>query len=164
MSSGDHLQQWPASDGVPPTSAFAPTLRRNNHIVAAFDAATDENLDFEGVLPANYGGGGLTVRLVWLAATATSGNVVWNAQIERHQDDVDDLDADTLAAAQAVTAAAASASGEPSYDNITFTNGAQMDSLAAGESFRLRITRDADNGSDTMSGDAQLLRVILLET
>jgi hypothetical protein len=39
-----------------------------------------------------------------------------------------------------------------------------MDSLAAGESFRLRIYRDADNGSDTMTNDAELLRIEVRET
>lgn len=164
MSSGNTLCVFPASAGIPPSTAFAALTRRNNHLVANFDAATDESLDFEGVLPANYSGGGLTVTLVWLAASATTNAVVWNVAIERHQDDADDLDSDTFAAVQAVTATCASATGEPAYDNITFTSGAQMDSLAAGESFRLRVTRDADNGSDNMTGDAQLLRVIVKET
>ena len=35
---------------------------------------------------------------------------------------------------------------------IPFTNGAQMDSVGAGDGFRLRITRDAAN--DDMTGDA----------
>ena len=39
-----------------------------------------------------------------------------------------------------------------------------MDSLAVGESFRIKITRDADNGSDTMAGDAQLFAVKVKET
>lgn len=164
MASGDLLCAWAASDGIPPSSSFAPLVRRNNHLVAAFDAAADESLDFEGVLPDNYDGGGLTVTLVWMAASATSNNVVWNADIERHQDDAVDLDSDSFGGANAVTAATASVSGEVSYDNITFTNGADMDSLAVGESFRLRITRDADNGSDNMTGDAQLLRVAMYET
>lgn len=164
MASGNTLIQWSASAGIPPSSAFATLARRNNHLVANFDAATDEAIDFEGVLPSHYSGGGLTVTLVWLAATATTGNVVWDVSIERHQDDTQDLDADGFAAVQSVTAACASASGEPSYDNITFTDGAQMDSLAVGESFRLRVNRDANNGSDTMAGDAQLIRVVVKET
>jgi hypothetical protein len=164
MASGNTLLQWPASAGIPPSTSFATLARRNNHLVANFDAAADESLDFEGVLPANYAGGGLTVTLVWLAATATSGDVVWNVDIERHEDDVTDLDADSFVGVNAATGTAASATGEPQYTAVTFTNGADMDSLAVGESFRLRVTRDADNGSDTMAGDAQLLRVVVSET
>jgi hypothetical protein len=37
-----------------------------------------------------------------------------------------------------------------------------MDSLAAGEAFRLRVTRDA--ASDTATGDAELLAVVLRES
>jgi hypothetical protein len=164
MSSGDTLAVFPASAGIPPSSSFAPLTRRNNHMVASFDAAADESLDFEGVLPSHYDGGGLTVTLIWLAATATTGDVVWNVDIERHQDDVTDLDADSFAGVNAATATCASASGEPQYTNITFTDGADMDSLAVNESYRLRVTRDANNGSDTMAGDAQLLRVEVRET
>ena len=41
-----------------------------------------------------------------------------------------------------------------------------MDSLAANESFRLKVTRDADGttATDDMAGDAELLRVIIKET
>lgn len=39
-----------------------------------------------------------------------------------------------------------------------------MDSLAAGEAFRLKVTRDADNASDTMAGDAELIGVEIKET
>lgn len=164
MASGNTLYVWPASAGIPPTSAFATLARRNNHLVANFDAATDESIDFEGVLPSHYSGGGLTVILTWLGATATTGDVVWNSAVERHQDDTDDLDSDTFATAQAATGTTASATGEPQYTSITHSSGANMDSLAVGESFRLRVTRDADNGSDTMAGDAQLLRVEVRET
>lgn len=164
-ASGDTLAVFQASAGTPPSTSFAPLSRRNSHLVANYDAAADENLDFDGVLPANYDGGGITITLVWMAATATSGNVIWNAQVERHSDDDVDLDSDSFAAANASSAVAApTATGEVSYDTITFTDGADMDSLAAGESYRLRITRDANNGSDTMAGDAQLMRVEVGET
>jgi hypothetical protein len=33
-----------------------------------------------------------------------------------------------------------------------------MDSIAAGTAFRIKITRDATNAGDTMTGDAELLR------
>ena len=164
MASGDTLAYWTALSNQPPAASLATLDSRNGHPVLDFDAATDESAVFPGVMPDAYAGGGVTVTLVWLASTATTGDVVWNAAFERHQDDIDDLDADSFAAVQAATGTTASASGEPQYTAIAFTNGAQMDSVAAGESFRLKITRDADNGSDTMTGDAELLRVILSET
>jgi len=165
MASGDSLLILDAAQGLPASSGdVAALLRRNNHILAAFDAATDQSFDFACVMPEHYGGGGLTVTLIWAAASATANDCIWNAQIERHQDDTDDLDSDSFAAVQAVTATAASVAGELSYDDITFTDGAQMDSVVAGESFRLRVLRDADNGSDNMAGDAQLKAIHITET
>ena len=111
-----------------------------------------------------YDGSGVTVTLVWLAATATTGDVVWDVSFERHEDDATDFDADSFAAVNSATATTASAAGEPQYTAITFTDGADMDSVAVGESFRLRVNRDADNGSDDMAGDAQLARVEIQET
>jgi hypothetical protein len=167
MATGDTLLTLPAAAGIQPSSAFAPLSRRNNHPVALYDAATDENLDFECVMPEHYGGGGLTIDIVWAADTATTGNCIWNIQLERHQAEVSgsDLDTDAFAAANAVTdAAPGTSAGRLAYATITFTDGADMDSIAAGEAFRLRVTRDANNASDTMAGDAQLLTVHVTET
>ena len=164
MTSGDTLAVFTAWDGMPPVSNYGTVDTRNVHRVADFDAATDETLLYEGVLPRNYAGGGVTLRMGWMASSATSGNCVWNASFERHQDETDDLDSDTFASAQAATGAAPATSGMVQYTDITFTNGAQMDSLAVGESYRLRITRNAASGSDTMTGDAELLRLELRET
>jgi hypothetical protein len=164
MASGNSLVTFVATDNHPPASAYATPDTRNAHPCLDFDAGTDESAIFSSVLPRHYAGGGLTVTLGWMASSATTGDVVWNAAIERHADDSVDLDTDHFAAAQAATGTTASASGEVQYTSITFTNGAQMDSLAVGESFRMKVTRDADNGSDTMTGDAELLFVSIIET
>ena len=124
-----------------------------------------ESAIFAGVLPRAYDGGGLTITIGWAATSATTGDVIWNAEIAEVDDDVDDVDTDLFAAANASAAVAApSVSGEISYDTITFTDGADMDSLSAGKMFLLRITRDADNASDTMSGDAELFSIEIVET
>ena len=76
-----------------------------------------------------------------------------------------DLDADSFAAVSAVTSTAPATSGAPIYPTTTHTAGAQMDSLAVGEAFRLKVTRDADNvAADTMLGDAELICAELRET
>ena len=164
MASGDTLAVFTPLANVPPATANATLDTRNGHPVLDFDATTDEQAVFGGVLPRNYGGGGVTVAIAWMATTATTGDVVWTAAFEAHADDAFDLDADGFAAANSATGTTASASGEVQYTDIAFTDGADMDSLAAGESYRLKITRDADNGSDTMTGDAELLRVEIRET
>lgn len=164
MASGQTLLTFVPTCAEPRATAF-PTLDvRNNHAVLDFDAATNELSYFGAILPRNYNGGGITLQLIWMATTATTGNVVWQGAFERHQDETTDLDADNFAADQSATAAVPTTNGTPQYTEIAFTDGAQIDNLVAGESFRLRITRDAANASDTMVGDAELLRVEMRET
>jgi hypothetical protein len=148
----------------PPSSSYATLDTRNAHPVLDFDAGSDESAIFAGVLPTTYAGGGLTVDIYWAASSATSGAVKWNAEIERIDASSLDIDADSFASAQTATTTAAGTSGQVVKTSITFTDGAQMDSLAAGEAFRLRITRDANDAADTMTGDAEVLRVVVRET
>lgn len=164
MASGQTMMIFNAQGGVPLGAATAQIDTRNNHLVWDFDAAVAESLDFEGMLSRNYGGAGLTVALVWSATTATTGNVRWQAKFERHQANVTDIDVDDFAAAQAATGAAPATNGARAYTEIAFTDGAQIDNLAYGESFRLRVTRVATDAADTMVGDAELARVEIRET
>lgn len=163
MASGDVLASWEAGAGLPPTSAFAALVRRNNHLVAAFDAAADESIDFEKLLR-NYAAGGITATIVWMADTAVSGTVRWEGLFERH-DTALDLDADSFAASQSAGGTAPGTAGFPVYTTLTFTN-SQIDGLLNTEHFRFRLRRDADGttGTDDMAGDAHLLAVELKET
>lgn len=163
MASGDTLLTFTPLANQPPASSYATFDTRNNHVVLDFDASADEAAIFGDVLPRHYAGGGITVTIVWMATTATSGNVVWSVAIER-MDTATDLDADSFATANTATAAAPATSGAPAYTTIAFTSGAQMDSLAVGEAFRIKVSRTGSSGSDTMTGDAELLRVELKET
>lgn len=164
MASGQTLLVFSAQSGVPHSGTPAQLDTRNGHVVWDFDAATNEIVDFESVLPRNYAGGGLTVTIVWSATTSTSGDTRWLLSLERHQADVTDIDTDSFATAQAVNATAPGTNGARSYDSVAFTDGAQMDSLAVGESFRLRLERDATNAADTMVGDAEFARLEIRET
>ena len=124
--------------------------------IPAFDDSTDEYYDFVGALE-GYGGGGIDVEFPWMSEDQTSGNVVWGVAIRRMNEDAEDLDASHTYAFNTTTDACATASGEWEYSTISFTDGADMDSLADGERFILRIFRDANNASDTMTNDAQLV-------
>lgn len=163
MASGDALLQWEAPAGFPPATNYATQDTRNAIPTLDFDAATREEIFFAGFMPGHYGGGGVNVVLAWMASTATTGDCRWETAFERHQDDVDDLDADGFATGNASNATTASGSGEVKYTTIAHTNGAQMDSVAAGEHFRLRVARDAANAGDTMAGDSELVGVFLSE-
>jgi hypothetical protein len=162
MASGDTLCTFTALANQPPSSNFATTDSRNSIYVLDFDAGTDESAVFVGVLPRHYAGGGLTVTLHWAATSATSGDVVWLADIERSNTD---LDADSFTGSpNTATGTANGTSGIVTTTAITFTSGADMDSLTVGELFRLKITRNADDGADTMTGDAELVAVEIKET
>lgn len=149
------LAAFSARDNQPPATAFATLDTRNSIAVLDFDAATDEAAIFSGVIPdyANLASG-LKIRLAWMATTATSGNVRWGVQLERM---TTDLDADSFDTATLVTSAANGTSGIVTIAEITAT---AIDSLAVGDTFRIKIYRDADDATnDTMSGDAELIAV-----
>lgn len=136
-----------------------------NFPVYNFDASTDEYLDFLCRLHPNYvSGSGINVRLPWTSATATSGATLWGAGVHAYVDDADDLDGSHSFTFVHVGCTAPSAAGEIVYDTIGLSSGANMDSMSAGEAFILRITRDANgtNGTDDMTGDAQLVPAILI--
>ncbi len=155
----------------PPATAYAtPDARAGGSTPAEsfpvwdFDDTTAEHLDLHGILSANYAGGGLTVRLRWMATSAISGNVMWQAAFRRIADDAEDIDTAQTYDFNSTTVTTATASGEFDYATITFTSGADMDSLAAGDSFVLRIRRNAADAADTMSGDAELAGLVVEET
>jgi len=162
MASGDTLLEFfPQENNPSATPATQDT--RNRHPVLDFDAATDESAIFGGIMPQNYEGTtGVTVLIHFSMSTATSGDVVWNAAVERVTGQ--DIDSDGFAADNTVTDTVNASSGIQEVASITFTDGADMDSVTAGETFRLRITRDADNASDTAVGDAEVYAVEIRET
>ena len=175
MASGNSLCTWRATDNEPPATAYATIdivtvagdTPDDNIPVLDFDpGGSSEFATFSGVMPAHYAGTtGVTLTLMWMAADTNGQDVVWNAAFKRAQDNTDDMDANTFATVNTVTATDSSTSRIINYDDITFTNGADMDSVAAGEYFRLSVSRDAGNGSDTLTGaDAELISAYLTET
>jgi hypothetical protein len=166
LASGETLVVFSARSNQPPASAFATFDTRNGHLCLDFDGATDEEAVFEGVLPRRYGGGGLTINCHVAFTSATSGSGRIQAAIERIDASSLDIDADSFAAFQSVGVTAPGTSGQVVVGAVTFTDGAQMDSLAVGEAFRLKIRRDADgtSGTDDITTDLELLRVEVKET
>lgn len=166
MASGDTLLIFSPLANEPPASNYATPDLRNSHPVLDFDGATDEEAVFSAILPRLYAGGGLTVYAYWALTSATSGSLRTQAAIERMDVGSLDIDADSFAAFQSGGAAAPGTSGQLVQAAVAFTSGAQMDSLAAGEPFRLKIRRDADgtSGTDDIATDAELVMVEVKET
>ena len=166
MASGDLLAFFTPQDNMPPGSNYATLDTRNGYLVLDFDDTTDESVIFKGYMPANYAGGGVDVIVMWMATTATTGTISLDAQFMSLTDDADDVDTKAFAAANNANPTTASATGEIDYITIAFTNGADMDSVAADETFLLKITRDADGttSTDDLSGDMELWGVAIVET
>lgn len=166
MASGDTLAVFTALDNMPPVSNYATLDTRNGYAVLDFDDTTDESAVFCGFMPRNYAGGGITVTVGWMATSATTGAISLDVALMSVTDDADDLDTKSFAAANNANPTTASASGEVDYATVTFTDGADMDSVAAGELFYLKVTRDANGttSTDDMAGDMELVFVEVKET
>ncbi len=131
-----------------------------------FDAAIIEYADFKIALPPNYGGGGLTLKLPYTMSSSNTGNVVWEAAIRGVPDASEEIDSDSIQTYDynQVIDAVEPTIGRVGYATITFTDGADMDYLAAGEMGMLRVRRNATHASDTAAGDAELQMIIAYET
>lgn len=124
-------------------------------LVFEFDDATDEYMDFGAVMPEHYSGNGIEVEIAWYADTATSNAVVWRAAFRR-LDSAEDLGSSHTYSYQTTTTTTANDVEKINVTTISFSS-SQIDGVVAGDPFILRISRDADNASDTMAGDAQLV-------
>ena len=168
MSSGDPVLQ--VLEVWPPATLFAVLTRRaggsspvEGQNVWAFDAATIWYLDFLCALR-KYSGGGLTITLPWISATATSGVTRWGVACHRLQASTTDIDTSFTYDYNDVDATAPGTSGTVLYTEVTFTNGADMDSWADGELAIVRVRRNASHANDSMSGNSQLLGLLGRET
>jgi hypothetical protein len=154
------LARFTPRENQPPATAFATLDTRNSIAVLDFDAATDESAIFSGVIPeAADLTSGLLVRLLWMATSATSGNCRWGVQVERANTDLDtdSFDTDSFDTAAEADSAANATSGIPTLTEITLTT---IDGLTAGDTYRLKVFRKADDATnDTMTGDAELIAV-----
>ena len=170
MASGDVVGSIlmtlaPAASRADPGIRAGGSTPAENWPIIAYDDATTEYWDFLCSLE-GYDAGGLTVELAWMADTDTSDAVVWGVAIRAIVDDAEDLDTSHTYAFNTGTKTSGTAAGEITYDTVTFTDGADADSMADGQRFMLRVQRVGGDGSDTLLGDAHLLwpAIIIRET
>ena len=162
MASGDTLLEFMPYSNEPPSANFATLDTRNGHPV--LDFAIDEIAIFSDIMPRHYGGGGITVYLHYAMTSAEADDIKIETYLERIGDQQLDIDGDSFAAAQNsgdITVPATS--GLVDIISTAHTDGAQMDNIAVGESFRLKIKRIAVTGDDA-AGDLELCGVEIKET
>jgi len=164
MASGDTLVVFHPYNNEPPSSNYATLDTRNQHPCLDFDATTNESAVFSAVMPQHYAGTtGVTVYLHYAMSSATADTVDWDVAFERIGDQQLDIDGDDFAAVNSVDdTTVPGTSGLVDIVNVAFTNGADMDSVAVGELFRIKVIRDA--ASDDATGDAELYAVEIRET
>ena len=156
-----------------PVNCVATPDEANSGPVLDFDASVNEIAMFSAVMPANYGGGGLTCNLAITSTTAT-GDMSWAMFMKSITKEVDNINAvgedpsalKVFAAPNFNTAFDAAASaGDEAQETTGFTNGADMDSIAVNERFSVLLMRDAQDGTnDDMAADAQFEFLEIRET
>lgn len=174
MASGDTLLILTPLDNCPPATLYATldtvtgtSTPAENVPVLDFDgSAQTEYADFYCTMPRNYAGTtGVTLTFFW-SASSTSNTATWSAAFRRVEDDGEDLDTTAFTYDYNATGALTPPNvvGEVAYDTLTFTNGADMDGVVAGEYFILRVRRQYDDANDTLAGDISLHAVEIKET
>ncbi len=163
MASGNTLLIFRPQDNEPPSSIFATLDTRNQHPV--LDLALTEEAVFSAVMPRLYGGGGITISLHYAMSSAVANDIRLDTDFERIGDQQQDLDADGFTGSPQNTGdiTVPGTSGLVDVVTTAHTDGAQMDSIALGEGFRLKVKRVAVGGTDA-SGDLELRFVEIKET
>lgn len=111
-------------------------------------------------LPLTYSGKGLEVELHIAGSTGSATDATFEVSIERMVDG-QDMSGSSFAAANSVNITMNATAERKASGTVTFTDGADMDSLAAGECFRILIARPT---GDTYAGDVRLYRAVINET
>ncbi len=174
MATGDGLYYWDAASFKVPDDAFATpdtilvaSTDEPDDVVECYDfdpGATQEYIYLTGRMPKTYvGTTGVTLTIEW-TAEATTGDVKWDAAFKLFGDS-SPLLTTVYAAVNTVTTGTDGTARDTNTSVITFTDGADMASVTAGDKFHILITRDSADAGDTMnSNDAELISVTLKET
>lgn len=174
MATGDTLCFFPALAGVPGDADYATldtllttSADEPDNVIPVLDfdpGATEEYTYFQGIMPSHYSATtGVTVTINW-TSEATTGDVVWAVAFKALTDSENVLTT-AFAAPNTATTTTDGTARDLNQTAITFTDGADMDSVAAGDYFWLEVSRNSSNASDTMnSNDAELHNVWIKDT
>jgi hypothetical protein len=153
-------------EGQPATATF-PQYQKvagSNFPVSclAYDAATKETIFFK-FHATGYGSGNLTLDVFWYADTASSGDIVWGAQVAAITPNVDTQDVETkaFAAANTATQTHLGTTGQRLHQCTITITVSNLDGVVAGDIVWLALYRDAAAGGDTMTGDALFIEALL---
>lgn len=164
MASGDTLLIFTPQACELPSANYATRDERNGHPLLDFDSGGAEIAYLSAIMPRNYAGGGVTVYYHTAFSSATTGNYKIQGSFERIGDGQQDIDSDGFATAQtSADTAVPATSGHVDILGLAFTDGAQMDSVAVGEWFRLKIEYPQAS-ADNAAGDREFGFLEIKET
>jgi hypothetical protein len=147
-----------------PASAFPQLTVVNARPVLAYDAATQETAYWTSIAPQDLTSP-FTVVITYTMLSATSGLIEFEVAVEAVSDgDATDLDA-TTSFATVNASGGTTVPGTAGYIDqvsVTLTNN---DSIAAGDYFRLSVSRDSDDATnDTAAADLYLFAAELRDS
>lgn len=143
-----------------PATAFPQLQLVNRRPVLSYDASTQETAQWTGIAAQGFTGT-VTALVNYVMASATANLVDFEVSLEAVTDgDATDLDAgDSFDTVNSASTTVPGTAGHIDQLSITLTN---ADSIAAGDYFRLKVSRDADDATnDTATGDCHVLAVEL---
>lgn len=153
---------WMANDGLPPATTYAVWGTRNttNPVpYLSFDPTTSWSTCFIGVCPPGcILSSGVIVRVKWMTASTSTAKVVWGCAIERMNTSEDTDSFDTEDTDTSTATAASATSGIMVESVITVTH---IDSMVAGDAFRLKLARKPADANDTNANAAQVVTVTM---
>jgi len=168
MASGDTLLVFTATDARPPAANAATLDLLNEHPVLDFDAgATNEGAYFEGIMPQAYADTtGVTIHYIYTMSSAVTNDIIMQASWDRLEEDARaDTNTFTTPIATAADTVPITTAGKLGYVSKAFAKGAtEMQSVVAGDYFRLFVERNSNSASDDATGDLELHAVEIRET
>lgn len=160
----DSLQLYPGPTDFPtsaPATPVAETATSPPRQGLAFDGATNESVAFPFIMPEAYAGGTLTLHVEGKMASATSGDVDLDGEVEARDAGANEsLTADSYDTVNSQdNNSVPGVAGDGFEIAITLTND---DNVVAGDLVRIRLTRDA--AADTATGDFEVYAVDIRES
>jgi hypothetical protein len=150
---------------VPPATNHADRGVLMRRPFLAFDPATVEAMISKPIqMPAAYTGTGtLKADIHYMMASATSGSVDFEISVEAVTA-ADALNLNSAESFDSVNANHQTVPGTAGYLGVLTITLTNKDSVAAGDYMRMKLERDADDGTnDTAAGDCRVLGVFLRE-
>lgn len=166
MAQGDTLAIFGAGDSEPTdndTYKCATFDTRNEHLLLDYDDGTNQHecIFFSSLMPQRYSGRGVVVHIHYCMSSAVANDVFWGVAFEKMTGL--NIASDSFATMKNAVDTVPGTAGQVTSMTITFADGAEMDSVAAGNVFRILLRRRTDQGEDTAAGDAELVSVEIKE-